>query len=343
MPFCSEKRPYAKPRNPALYILLLALLLSPGISKAEAYPYEGSRGWKSPGQNSQNFGALSNSVQRLEDLLNNNQQILNNVDYYDFQSRLYTLKQNASLDISKGSDASAFLGPAQSLENEINGRIKDSALMGGNKKAQVDFAIERLDSLYRAKSQELESEEANRYRELISDLKARSEKLTASSDEAQAHWMILEARDLESKLMDKVLFGSRRIKLTVTKDEEDLGKRNEPTPTNPTRARSEGQSEKSGNSSNPPGRQYIQQVKKAPLSIPSLISRIENELIDFHEKNQIGSFDMDSFTGRLLAEKRNLHVMMSKTGRISTRQESLARQQLEQLHEDINNRVLGKD
>lgn len=293
---------------------------------------------------SQNYGAVSSIFQRMDDALNSAQRSLNNTDYYDFQSRLYSLKQSAQLELSRGADASVLMQPAQSLELEISSRIRESGQQSGNKKAQMEMALERLDSAFRNKKDELSEDERNHFQDMINALFSRSQQSIVATDDGLQEKLKQEASELESTLMDRILFGPKArngIKYTRTESPFDKQKAETTPLTEIKTPSSSSQREQNSESARP--NTAPKAPKKPPVPIPKMIEQIENSLIDFHEKHQIGSFDMDSFTEKLLAEKRNLHVMMSKTGRISARQEALVRQELEKLSEDINNRVLGKD
>jgi hypothetical protein len=282
--------------------------------------------WQSSSSN-QNFGVVSAIIHRIEDLLSNAQRTLNNNDFFDFQNRLYNLKQAASLEITRGADGSAFTQPLQSLEAEINSKLHDNGQANTSRKTQLELSIVRLESLLKSKSDDLTQEDWSAFLNKLTDLKARCVQ--------------------NSKIMDKVIFSPHKGSLTFTRDDESIEKaRNDSRPQQGSGSVTAPAAD-SGNTSNTSAKlekttAVIRAPKKPPVPIPKLMERIENELIDFHEKHQIGSFDMDSFTERLLAQKRNLHVMMSKTGRISARQEAVIRQELEQLQDDLTERVSGK-
>jgi hypothetical protein len=310
--------------------------------------------WQSSSSGSQNFGAASSLIHRIEDLLSNSQKSLSNSDYFDFQSRLYTLKHSASLELSRGADASTVIGPLQSLENEIQGRTKEFNQMASTKRTQLEASLTRLEALLKSKSEELSQQDWSLFFNKLADLRSRANQNTFAADEI-LEGMYVESRELESKIMDKVMFAPHRGSLTFTRDDDKSKSENKSNAANSSLNSGNGNAGASNvnsrnvkdgepnNSLNKPTAQTARTPKKPPVPIPKLMEHIENQLIDFHEKHQIGSFDMDSFTERLLAQKRNLHVMMSKTGRISARQEIVIRQELEQLEEDLTSRVSGKE
>ena len=71
----------------------------------------------------------------------------------------------------------------------------------------------------------------------------------------------------------------------------------------------------------------------------SLIQSTEDRMIQFHEKNRIGSFDMDKFSERLLHIKRNFSVMIEHNHMLSARQEQIVRADLEHLNKDLLSRA----
>jgi len=300
---------------------------------------------------SQNFGAASSLIRRIEDLLSNSQKSLSNSDYFDFQSRLYSLKHSASLELSRGADASTVIQPLQSLENEIQGRTKEFNQMASANRTQLESSLTRLETLLKSKSEELSQQDWSVFFNKLADLRTRATQNAFASDEVLDR-MYVESRELESKIMDKVMFAPHRGSLTFTREDDSAKSKDEGKSSSGSASGSSASGNSGGNSGrnaeatnalNKPTPQAVRTAKKPQVPIPKLMEHIENQLIDFHEKHQIGSFDMDSFTERLLAQKRNLHVMMSKTGRISARQEAVLRQDLEQLEEDLTSRVSGKE
>lgn len=288
----------------------------------------------STASSSTNYGAVSSIIERIEAALNNAQHVLSNPDYYDFQSRLYTLKQNASLELSRGADASSFVQPAQSLETEIRNKIAESAQSSGSKKTHLESSLTRLELLIGLKTDQLGAEDANMFSDKLSELKTRFRNL-ATSDEIGIEKLNDEIRELEAKIMDRAMFGRKQNKLIYSREEEKSPEQTSskapavtPAPVQTPAPAVQGQT--------------IRAAKKPLVPIPKLIEQIENELIAYHEKHQIGSFDMDSYTEKLLVLKKNLHVMMSKTGRVSARQEAHIREEIERLHNDITDRVIGK-
>lgn len=74
-------------------------------------------------------------------------------------------------------------------------------------------------------------------------------------------------------------------------------------------------------------------------SIVSLMQATENKLMDLHERGRIGSFDIDRFSERLLAIKKNFSVMIASRNILSPRQEYILRNQMRVLEKEICERA----
>ncbi len=296
--------------------------------------------WQNSTNTSQHYGVVTSNIERIENAINNAQKNLSDTDYYDFQSRLYRLKQDASLELSRGADGSTQLGPAQSLETEITNRIREAAPVAGTKKNTLEAFAIRLESILNSKAERLSSDVLDLFRSQLSEFKTKIAQPSAYSDEMQFNNLMREGTELESSIRNRSMFGIGRGHLTFTRDEEpkksedkDSSAQQSETKTTTTTTTT------TSTSSATPARG----PKKPPVPLHKLIEQIENELMEFHDKRQLGSFDIDSFSGKLLGIKRNLQVMMSKNGRLSIRQEAVVREELESLHQEITDRVLGKN
>ncbi len=58
-----------------------------------------------------------------------------------------------------------------------------------------------------------------------------------------------------------------------------------------------------------------------------------------HEAEQLGTFDIDVFSERILKLKFNTRKMAAKTGKLSKRQEDWLRLELGKLNEEISERT----
>lgn len=315
-----------------------------------------SRWQKSTASSSNDYGAVSSHIKRLEDNLSLGQKDLSSTEFYDLQSRIYSLKQGALLDLSKGGDASEYVQPAQSLEAELARRVKESAQHFVPKATQAGYLLTQLESSFAKRKDELIEEDAKRFQTALSELNNRIAR-SASSDETMEHLMH-EIRELENKMTDRFIFGPKRYSLRATKTEEPLSEtRTLPggSGANPSEAADPAANAPANAAPvaaaltnlttvlTPAPGQSLKKNAKPYKPISKLIEEIENSLMNFHDKKQIGSFDMDAFTERLLAQKRNLKVMMSRTGRVSLRQEHALRAELEKLQDELHDRVLGND
>ena len=279
------------------------------------------------------YGAVRDQIRHIEDLLRNTRQTLCETDHTSFQSRLSGIKQC----LFNGATPRAMVQPLQSQEGSINEQLAETARQHESKKSQLDDWFTRLDRLLDIHSRELSSEDAGTFSDKLKDLRSQSRQDTAFSDETIDR-LTRSAHDLAFQIEDKFLFPAQKGSLTFTRNEPANKKEAEDSPFAGSGIDTQSQSENTAKNTHLP---IIPTLP--PLPIPKLIGIIENELMDFHEKRQIGSFDIDSFTQRLLAQKRNFQVMLSKTGTISSWQESLLRQELEQIREDLTNQVTGKN
>lgn len=297
---------------------------------------------------SRNYGIASGTLQRIDDLLNSAGNNLSKPEYYDFQSRLYSLRQSALLELSRGEDASNVNQAALKLESEIQSNLK-----GLGKRAQLETAIKSLDADFKSKESSLNIDDKIEIAGRIEAIREETNREFLALGDNQIDSILARIRQIHLDLVDKVLFKSRK-NTSISTDRnfgdrvhlrDDLNRTDSrikrPETSNTKNRETSPSSERIEHTEFAPAVHHPK--KPAPPPVIKVIEKIENDLLEYHEKNQIGSFDMDSFTSRLLAQKKNLHVMMSKTGRISLRQETLIRAELEKLQEDISNRVLGKD
>lgn len=280
------------------------------------------------------YGAASRYVRRIEELLKNSQSVLENSDYFEFQNSLHTLKQSVANELSRGADGSAIAQPLQSLELQINGRLQDILQQRENKRGQLETSLLRIEVQLLRRRPDLIAEDYKSFSARLDNLKAKAQQSGSLPDESRDR-LVREAQELEMELTIAPHRGGLVFHEDETKTKSVEGQaKSAKDPADPTEKES----------SNAPVEMNVTRLpRRPPLAIPKLIEQIENMLIEFHEKHQIGSFDMDSFTSRLLAQKRNLHVMLSKTGRLSLRQESVLREDLEQLQSDLLDQVAGKN
>jgi hypothetical protein len=284
------------------------------------------------------YGAAGGLIGRIEALLSNSQHTLKENDCREFQGQFETLKQSVTNELSRGASGQAIVQPLQSLESQIHQRLHDAVDLQESMARQFEVCFFRVETLLKLRGKELSPDNAQNFQTKLADLKMQSAQASLSLEAFEK--LTRAAADLELQLRDMVMRTPYKGSLVYTRgDDNGAGKL-------PDRPPLEVQgTDRDRQSSRPPLRNanVVQVPRKLSISIPVLIQQIENRLIDFHDRHQIGSFDMDSFTERLLAQKVNLHVMMSKTGRISARQEVIVRSELEQLFTDLMERVTVND
>ena len=324
-------------------ILLTQIYVAKEANARPEYIISQSSSRKENSSQSNDYGEVTGQLQKIDDALQS-QTTLSNTEYLSFRERWRTLCRAAKLELSRGADASAMINPVESLDQELSNRIREAGQQNGSRKARLEQELARVESVYENRKKELKKEDSDYFSEMISNLKNRVEQKLSNLDDQTAEKFMREAHDIEAELMDNILFKKNRrsnygaLETTSLFPKRDEKEKSPPAPITTPRTKTEDGSEQTVRQASMP-----RPIKKPLMPIPKIIERIENELMDYHDKKQIGSFDMDSFTDRLLKAKRNLHVMLQKTGRISARQEYVIRGDLEQLREDITNRVIGKD
>lgn len=305
-------------------------------------------------QTSQGYGEISDTIQKIEDTLNNGSHNLSETEYLDYQSRLERLKGDARIDISGGGDASCLVAPAASLHNDLSLRLRDNASLIASEKKQIDRELVKVDELLAERSSNLTTDQHSEFKQVIADLKTRANgKLTGEGVIAA---LLHDVHQVYMEIISKswVKLGSSN---------KTLGDLNDTTSSGAASAAAH-----SGNTASAAGRAQAAPevhrgrveesaqilpnpaaVPKRPLprkpmiSIPKQMELVENELITLHERGRLGTFDMDLFTSKLLTIKKNWNVMVQKTGALSFRQEATLRLELEHLNQSISDRINGLD
>ncbi len=357
MKFSRQDQSLYQTRIMAQHLIVLQIFVLSFIAQSALASESNNFSKENVVSSSRNYGIASGTLQRIDDLLNSAGHNLSKPEYYDFQSRLYSLRQSALLELSRGEDASTVNQAALKLESEIQSNLK-----GLGKRAQLETAVNSLNADFKNKESSLNFDDKIEIAGRIEAIKEETNKEFLALGDNQIDSILARIRQVHLDMVDRVLFKNRKnTSISTDRDfgdkvhlRDDLSKTDNrirrPESGN-TKSRELGSSsEKEHGGLKKPEFEHTKFApavhhpkKPAPTPVIKVMEKIENDLLEYHEKNQIGSFDMDSFTSRLLAQKKNLHVMMSKTGRISLRQETLIRAELEKLQEDISNRVLGKD
>ena len=292
----------------------------------------------------QSYGEISDTVQKIEDMLNNGAQNLSETEYQDYRSRLERLKADARIDISGGANASALYSPAKSLHEDLALRLRENANHASSDKKQIEAEISKIETLFKERSENLSTEEQAGLRNSIEELKTRvSGKLQIEGGAAS---LMHDAHQLHMEIVSKswTKLGSRNkdtrkdASLGFGRDSERQMLNSEP----PTPEVHRGRIEESAASlmpTVPVVAPHTVLPRKPLISIPKQMQLVETELIEAHERGRLGTFDMDLFTSKLLAIKKNWNVMIQKAGVLSRRQEGILRQELEHLHQNISDRL----
>lgn len=349
------------PKSPTIIIFLLLsqLLVLIGSDGSDCLAANNSR--PTP-HASQGYGEISDTIQKIEDTLSNGAHNLSDTEYQDYQSRLERLKTDARIDISGGGDASSIIAPAASLHNDLSSRLRENASLIASEKKQIERELVKVDELLSERSSNLTGDQHSELKQVIADLKTRAgAKLTA--DGAVAALL----HDVHQVYME--IISKSWVKLGSSK--KGLSDSNESTSSiAATAASHSGTSATNASAASPqanPGsevhRGHVEESthfvpniapnaaavpqrtlpRKPMISIPKQMELVENELITLHDRGRLGTFDMDLFTSKLLAIKKNWNVMVQKTGVLSFRQETTLRLELEHLSQSISDRINGLD
>ncbi|MBX9569987.1 MAG: hypothetical protein K2X77_13900 [Candidatus Obscuribacterales bacterium] len=288
----------------------------------------------------QSYGQISDTIQKIEDSLNNGSHNLSDTEYQDFVSRVERLKVDAKIDISGGADASSLIGPANSLYGDLALRLGDNANLAALAKRQIDSEIAKLETLLGDRSANLSTEQHRALKQSISELTNRANGKLPYDGGAAA--LLHDVHQLYMEILSKSW-----TKLGSSKENKELplgsdSTKNADTAAAPAKEIHRGHVEESAPLP-PVTTPKIPLPRKPMISIPKQMELVENELITLHEKGQLGTFDMDLFTSKLLAIKKNWNVMIQKSGVLSHRQESTLRQELQHLNQSISDRINGLD
>ncbi len=80
-------------------------------------------------------------------------------------------------------------------------------------------------------------------------------------------------------------------------------------------------------------------IPQNSVPVPSLMNSTEDRLLRLHDHNEIGTFDIDEFSQRLLQIKRNYATMIEKKSRLSPSQDTEIRAELSGLNKEICSRI----
>lgn len=282
----------------------------------------------------QSYGQITDTITKIEDILKNGSHNLSDTEQSDYQSRLERLKTDARIDISSGADAECLIAPAASLQNDLASRLKDNASLLASEKRQIDAELVKLEALLAGRASNLTAEHHAELKQSLADLEARANgKLSVADGGAAA--LMHDVHQLHMEIISKSWIRLASPKSDSQKS-DNLKNATEPQKQELHRGHIE---ESAVIQPTPLTAQPL--PRKPMISIPKQMERVENELMTLHEKGQLGTFDMDLYTSKLLAIKKNWNVMIQKSGVLSPRQEYTLRQELEHLNRTISDHILN--
>lgn len=281
-------------------------------------------------------------LERIDSTISRGRQHFSDYDINELGSRIHRLKQQIAHCTSNGLSGLEFQDDVAALEGEVSRRVDDSLLTIGSTERQLTETLNRVEQLFfqnKGKMTDADREELSgqiaRLREKSSRDRLVGAGLTHSSHSADC---VEEARKIETAIISKTLF-HKAVALAqpstpaCSTDYADGKEAAKPTTEPITRL-------KSGVTAYrlTPVLQTDPPKAKTELSLAMVFEKTENRLIDLHEKERLGTFDIDVFTDRILKLKYDSRKMASSRGTLTRNQERWLRDELGKINEDISER-----
>lgn len=303
------------------------------------------------------YGHFGAAFERVDNVLNKGRQHFNEYEISELNSRILGLKQRVSATVSQGLEPLEYQDDITNLEAEVVRKVEDSLVTIGSTERQLTDVLNRLEELFngnKSKMSETDREELDARLTRLRNRTVRESLVSAGiTHGSYSAEFVEEARKIESAIISKTLFNNHTARAT-----EALA-----TVTTATAAKGSSR-DSSGASQDSPGAsqdfptaasapklhsgistyrlQPVVQRENAPprpkISLAQAFERTENRLVDLHEKERLGSFDIDVFSERILKLKYNCRKMVSDSGTLSPRQENWLRVELDKINSDISER-----
>ncbi len=294
------------------------------------------------------YGHFGPTFERVDNILSKGRQHFTDYEVNELSSRIYGLKQKVSASVSQGLEPLEYQDDVANLEAEVNRKVDDSLLNISSVERQLAETLSRVEQLYGANKGQMSQSDREELEARISRLRDKSvrENLVSIgiSHSAYSVDFVDEARKIESAIIGKTLFshGGSQAKATNPNTSKDSGSGETAT----------GQSAPASAAANSPPKlrsgltaYRLQPVTQRditpPVSQPTLakaFEKTENRLLELHEAERLGTFDIDVFSERLLKLKYNCRKMVSDKGKLSPRQENWLRVELGKINDDISDR-----
>lgn len=295
------------------------------------------------------YGHYGPNFERIDNVLAKNQQHFTDYDIADLSNRITSLKQRISSCVAQGFDTRPYQDDMANLEAEVNRKVDDSLLTINTIESHLNETLDRVEQLISANKSKMAESDYEELENRIKRLRNRSTRDQLVSHGVGSHNyksdFAEEASKIESAIIGKSLFHrsaeSNRVEPASASFSGDGRKpiSASPTSNDPGVEPKESRSFHTGGLTSyriTPG-QPRQPAPPVP-TLAKVFENTENRLLDLHEAERLGTFDIDIFTERMLKLKYNCKKLVGKTGKLSPRQEAWIRAEMDKLNEDISER-----
>lgn len=299
--------------------------------------------YASPGKGAYgHFGGFSGQFERIDKAFGAHGRSLNEFDYYELSGRIHGLKQQVSSAVARGDDPGYLESNVQALEDDLASRVQDCKSEAERAKMQVLDAVAKLEAQLDRSVPSLSGIDRRYFESQVQSLREAAESQTLEERSGSLNFQLVwQASQLSSAIASRaeepVLL---RGCLQQSEDQRQSG-------TTPGEAKAMTPPGAPGGERQAPepalafprnlrgGAVIPYRKPAAPPPLPVAFEKVENLLMNLHECGRLGSFDMDSFTGRMLRLKLSQEKMIEKTGQLSRRQEALIRGELALIAGDV--------
>jgi hypothetical protein len=320
---CKNPHPWA-----IALVLCTLLLLSSDIAGAQ-----GTLSSTSTETDTTSYGAINGSIGRIQSKLESSRNVLSATDLSSFSERVKTLKQSALYDIDNGGQGKDMVGPATSLEKDIDNSIAQAAQALKDNRIRLEDARSRMHNALSSKRVYLGNSQAE-IEDMVSDFDMRVKKFDFQDPAILAN-LLGEASTLEQTINSTAM--SHRIHQQSSSPFGNPSFMDTP----PASAQTSAVEKTSPQTASPKGSAGLNVTPVAkPIyeqreSLSELIANIENTIKRLSTRQVVGTFELDEFNHRLDVQKQNLKTLSQPSGKLSFNQEQSIRTELEHLRTDL--------
>ncbi|MBY0547934.1 MAG: hypothetical protein K2W95_11620 [Candidatus Obscuribacterales bacterium] len=286
------------------------------------------------------YGHFGPAFERIDGMLAQNRQHFTDYEINDVSSRIYGLKQRIASSVAQGFQTHQFQDDVSSLEAEISRKVSDSLANISSVEQHLHDTLSRVEQLFSAHRNKMPDSDYEELENRIRRLRDRSTRETlvtngvgSNNDSAD---FADEARKIESAIIGKSLLHRPEPQDSNNDAEAQTNAKAEKAPP-----------QKEASSPVHSGGLSSYRLEPTPTrqplpptpSLAAVFDKTENRLLNLHEAEQLGTFDIDIFSERVLKLKLNTKKMAAKTGKLSKRQEDWLRVELDKLNEEISERT----